>query len=142
MHNLLKISEATSLALHTMVILAHKRGKNHSTKELAVALGASEAHLAKVLQRMSREGLLRSQRGPKGGFVLDRDPASVTLLDVYQASEGAMQSMDCLLKKPVCSGECILGGLICEISRQVMNYFAKTRLIDLMGSFSVEAAHA
>ncbi|MCF8044104.1 MAG: Rrf2 family transcriptional regulator, partial [Desulfarculaceae bacterium] len=74
MQQLLKISEAASLALHTMGLLASRPGEQVPTRELAARLKVSEAHLAKVMQRLGRAGLVRSQRGPKGGFALERNP--------------------------------------------------------------------
>ena len=66
----LKISEAASLALHTMVYLAGDPSAHYPAGRLAEALCVSEAHLAKVLQRLVKAGMLVSVRGPKGGFRL------------------------------------------------------------------------
>ena len=135
MLNLLKISEAASLGLHASVFLAGNQKRLFSAKEMAEALGASEAHLAKVLQRLAREGLVSSQRGPKGGFRLNRAADEITLLDVYQACEGPLPRASCLLSKPICNGNCILGGLIEDVGRQVGQYLGETRLSDLADNF-------
>lgn len=135
MSSLLKISEAASLALHTMALLAWQQGQTLSTREIAARLRVSEAHLAKVLQRLSRHGLLSSTRGPKGGFTLTRPAREITLADIYQASEGPLTLRTCLLEKPVCSGVCILGGLLTSVDRQVSDYFSRTTLADLGASF-------
>ena len=136
MLNLLKISEAASLGLHASVFLAGNGKRLFSAKEMAEAMGASEAHLAKVLQRLAREGLVSSQRGPKGGFRLNRPADEITLLDVYQACEGPLPQADCLLSKPICQGHCILGNLIEDVGRQVSQYLSRTRLSDLASNFS------
>ena len=78
MTNLLRISDAASLGLHTMGLLAG-RSTRLSTQEIARSLGASEHHLAKVMQRLAKMGLVVSTRGPQGGFVLSRPPAEITL---------------------------------------------------------------
>lgn len=131
MQNLLKISEAASLALHTMSYLAAQPERRVSTHEIAVRLKVSEAHLAKVLQRLGRAGLATSQRGPKGGFTLAKPPQEITLLEVYQAIEGPMTGSVCLLGHPVCGGKCILGSLIGDLDRQVREYFGNTRLSEI-----------
>ncbi len=63
MANLLKISEAASLALHTMGYLAANDRRLVTTHQIGEVLRASEAHLAKVLQRLARVGLVDSTRG-------------------------------------------------------------------------------
>ena len=136
MLNLLKISEAASLGLHASVFLAGNQKRLFSAKEMAETLGASEAHLAKVLQRLAREGLVRSQRGPKGGFKLNRPADEITLLEVYQACEGPLPQSNCLLSTPICNGNCILGNLIEDVGRRVSQYLSRTKLSDLGGSFA------
>jgi Rrf2 family protein len=136
MSSLLKISEAASLALHTMALLAWQESQTLSTREIATRLRVSEAHLAKVLQRLAKHGLLNSTRGPKGGFALSRPSREITLLDIYQASEGPLVARTCLMEKPVCSGICILGGLLGSVDQQVSEYFSKTTLADLGASFA------
>lgn len=142
MQHLLKISEAASLALHTMGLLASRPGEQVSTRELAARLKVSEAHLAKVMQRLGRAGLVRSQRGPKGGFALQRNPEDITLLEVYEATEGPLQERRCLLGNPMCSGNCILGGLLERVGDEVRDYFSQTRLSDLKDTFRQEAVNA
>ena len=142
MQHLLKISEAASLALHTMGLLASRPGDRVSTRELAARLKVSEAHLAKVMQRLGRAGLVRSQRGPKGGFSLQRNPDEITLLEVYEATEGTLRKQRCLLGNPICNGNCILGGLLENVGDEVREYFSTTRLSDLSDSFNQEAVNA
>lgn len=129
---LLRISEAASLALHTVVLLAAEPGRVVSTGEIASTLRVSAAHLAKVLQRLAKAGLVRSIRGPKGGFILGRAGEEITLLEVYEAVEGPLVLSDCLFSEPICSGErCILGGLLEEVNDRVRGYLAETRISEL-----------
>ena len=102
MANVLRISEAATLALHTLALLAARPGVILSTHKIAARLDASEAHLAKVLQRLARMGLVRSIRGARGGFVLGREPADVTLLEAYEAIDGPLRPSTCLMGHRVC----------------------------------------
>jgi Rrf2 family nitric oxide-sensitive transcriptional repressor len=63
MPTVLRMSDAASLALHGMVILAEAPERRVSARAIASELDASEAHLAKVLQRLARAGLVESVRG-------------------------------------------------------------------------------
>ena len=132
----LRVSEAASLALHSMVLLAVDEERVLSTPEMATCLDVSEAHLSKVLQRLSREGLVRSVRGPRGGFVVGRAGEEITLLEVYEAIEGPLGPSKCLFGTPICSGEkCILGGALESVHRQLRDYLAGTRLSELVDVF-------
>jgi len=128
----LRVSEAASLALHGAAYLAQAGQTPVANKEMADALGVSEAHLSKVMQRLSKAGLVRSVRGPKGGFLLDTPADQISLLDVYEAIEGRLEDTSCLLGTPVCRGErCILGGLIERVNREVRTYLTRTRLSEM-----------
>lgn len=130
---MLKFSEAASLALHTAVVLAQNPDKLLTTREIAGELGVSEAHLAKVLQRLVRCGLVHSFRGPGGGFVLASPAETVALLEIYQAIEGPVRAHHCLFDKPVCNGnDCILGGLLTSVHSQVEDYLRQTTLAKLI----------
>ena len=132
MPGVFNISEAASLALHTMVFLASQPGRLVSTKEIAETLGVSGAHLSKVMQRLRREGLVNSMRGPGGGFELARPADAITLLEVYEAIEGPFDPSACLLNSSVCRrAACILGGLVHSVNRQALDYLSGTRLCDV-----------
>lgn len=132
MANMLRISDAASLAMHAMVLLAVNPDKEVSTRRIASQLNASEAHLSKVLQRLAKAGLVTSMRGPKGGFALQRQPHEVRLLDVYEAIEGSLVPNHCLLRARICDGEsCILGDLLETVDRQIGDYLAGTNLSEL-----------
>ena len=142
MPNILKVSEAASLALHTMVLLAAIPDELLSTHEIANLLGASQAHLSKVLQRLGREGLVNSVRGPKGGFSLARPASVITLLEVYQAIEGPLTETNCLLNDQLCDGEsCILGALLKNTNREVKEYLSKTRLSEVTDVYRSVSGH-
>lgn len=125
----LSISEAASLGLHAMALLASQPRRNLSAREMASALKVSSHHLSKVMQRLARAGLVDSVRGPHGGFKLARRASAITLLQIYEAVEGALPlEQGCLLHKPACRGQCILGGLVRKMGDEVRDYLARTTL--------------
>lgn len=135
---MLKISEAASLALHTVVLLACNEQQRLSTREIAGILNGSEAHLAKVLQRLSRAGIVNSTRGPKGGFNLSKPADRISLLDVWEAIEGPLEPSNCLLDKPICTGSmCLLGNLLSSVTGHIREYLELTKLSDLNTIFAV-----
>ncbi len=137
MNNLLRISEATLLALHGMVYLVHRADRDIvSIKDMAVALNVSENHLSKVFQRMSKVGLVRSVRGPHGGFLLAMPPTRIRLFDIFTAIEGEFKIEECLLPKRICrKNMCILGQLIGNINKEVLHYLKVKKLSDFKGIY-------
>jgi len=129
------ISEAAKLALHTLILLASAPEAPLRVNQAVRVLRVSENHLAKVLQRLARAGLVKSTRGPHGGFRLARPAARLSLLEVYEAIEGALCSHHCLLGKPRCTGRCVLGDLVEKATRDFRDHLAKTRLADVAGAF-------
>ncbi len=133
--SMLRISEATSLALHAMGILAESREELISTDTMTEAMGASKNHLQKVLQRLARAGLVDATRGPSGGFKLDVDPSEISLMDIYVAMEGPVYLEGCILGNKNCSREkCVMGHLVNEVNDGFQKYFYQTSLADLIES--------
>jgi len=135
MAGLLRITEAASLALHAGVMLSSHPERRFSAASLARVLGASPAHMAKVLQRLAKAGILASTRGKGGGFRLAADPARTSLLDLYRAIEGPLPEKGCLLAEPLCRGGCcILGDLPGRVESMVRERLSRTTLAQLAGA--------
>lgn len=132
MSRLVNISEAASLALHGMALLAAQRDQRFTAQQLADRLQASSHHLAKVMQRLAKAQLVESSRGPQGGFTLARPAHTIKLLEIYEAVEGPLGGEGCLLGQPICDGkDCVLGEVVQRVHREARNYLARTRLSEL-----------
>ena len=128
----LKISEAASLAMHALGYLANREDGPVTSREIAARFEISEAHLAKVMQRLVKVELLRSVRGPRGGFTLNRSPESVTLLEIFEAIEGRFEPSQCLLSSAICDGDdCILGKIVVEANTMLRARLEETTLVDV-----------
>jgi len=143
MSSLVNISEAASLGLHTMALLVNHSERRLTNQEIADRLKASGNHLAKVMQRLVKVGLVSSIRGPQGGYLLKKPPRHVTLLEIYEAIDGPVQETACLSEHPICRGtSCILGQAVESIHRQFRDYLSKTTLAELAQSPGFPAAIA
>ncbi|HET9597421.1 MAG TPA: Rrf2 family transcriptional regulator [Anaeromyxobacteraceae bacterium] len=132
MPGIVKLSEAASIALHAMTLVAEERERHVSARDLAARLPVSEAHLAKVMQRLARAGLVTSVRGPGGGFALRADPRATTLLQIYEAIEGTLEIASCMFpERPDDCQRCIIDDAIAEANRVVHARLARTHLSDL-----------
>ena len=125
----LKLSEASSMALHAMALLALAPDKTLSVRAIASCFQISEAHLSKVMQRLVKVGLVKSVRGPKGGFSVARDTEKITLMDVFTAIEGAVESTSCVFAVPQCDGTtCVLGSVMAEANQMLLDHLSSTNL--------------
>jgi Rrf2 family protein len=132
------ISDAASLALHAMAVIASRDGLS-SARDISNRLGVSGFHLAKVLQRLAKNGLVKSTRGPRGGFALARKSGSITLLDIYEAIDGPLINKSCLMGTKSCGAhKCIMGTSI-EAMRDIFKkQLSGTRISDIAGSYRQE----
>ena len=130
---ILNISEAANLGIHALAYLArHSSEAPVTTASIAASYGVSEAHLSKVFQRLSKAGLVKSVRGPHGGFKLSRAPGKITLREIYEALDGPLGKKNCLLNKPRCGlDRCVLGNLLTDVQRRVSDHLSGTTLADV-----------
>ncbi len=129
---LVNISEGASLALHSMAMIAGG-GERITVRQIAQKMDVSQAHLAKVFQRLSKSGLVHSMRGPAGGMVLSKPADEITFLDIYETIEGKVVMKKCPLDKNYCPFEkCIFSDKLNNISNEIYEAFQNIRLSDFI----------
>ena len=127
-NNLFNMSEAASIGIHCMVFIA-KSDKMVNVNKLSEKFNFSKHHVAKVMQRLNKVGMLGSSRGPAGGFFLKVSPAEVSLLDIYEAIEGKLPKMNCPMGYDHCPfKKCLLGTIVNDMSEHFRNYLEEKTL--------------
>lgn len=125
MSKVVTLSEAASLAIHAIVLVAGSE-KLINVNQIAEATGASRNHLAKVMQRLGKQGLVTSLRGPSGGFKLKKEASTITLYDIFTSIEGPIEIDGCPLDRPICPfDKCIMGGIINNVTNDFKKYLMK-----------------
>ena len=81
------------MAIHYIAV--HDQVGAVSSKRIAEEFRIPAELLAKIMQRLAKEGLIVSQNGPKGGYVLSRRAASITVGEVIRALEGPIRIVEC-----------------------------------------------
>jgi Rrf2 family protein len=114
----LPISEASNLAIHSLVLLhLHGENKRISVTSLSGILEVSKSHLAKVMQRLVKAGFVDSEKGAKGGFKLVVEAKNLTLYQIISVFDGELHVEKCLFDTPRCEEKrCIISSLQEEVS--------------------------
>ncbi len=130
---MLRVPENVNLALHAAGVLAmNDPTRSLRVGQIAVKLGASQTHLAKVMQQLVRANLVISRRGPHGGFVLARPPQEIRLREVYEAVAGPLRPTECLLANKLCDGRgCLFGDLLADVQARIAEHLDRTTLAGL-----------
>ncbi len=100
----MQLTRAADYAVRVMIHLAGlPPGVRSSRDELAAAAECPEQFLSKVLQNLTRAGLVVSHRGNTGGFELPVEHRETTLLEVVEAIEGPIRLNVCLTSEHACT---------------------------------------
>lgn len=124
MSRIIALSEAASIAIHSLVLIARNEGMLNVNK-ISEATGSSKHHVAKILQRLVKDGFLTSNRGPGGGFLMRKNPEDITLLDIYETIEGKIEITKCAMNNPVCPfDKCLMGNIVSRLTTEFRDYLA------------------
>ena len=113
-----QLSKKADYGLIALKHLAQHSEESISAREIAAHYHIPAELLAKVLQRLARKGLLVSQQGINGGYVLARDPASISIVDVLEALEVRFPSHPVSAEKIASKCHCAQFEIPCRRSRQ------------------------
>jgi Rrf2 family cysteine metabolism transcriptional repressor len=107
---MVRISTRGRYALRAMVDLAqHHNGTPVPRQDIAGRQEISADYVAQLFRQLQAEGLVRSVKGPGGGYLLGQEPAQVSAGDIVRAVEGPLALVDCTVPdaegEPVCSRE-------------------------------------
>lgn len=97
------ITRATEYAIRTIIYLAQQpKEEIVLKKDICRTQEVTPAFLTKILQPLIKAGIVSSQRGVGGGFLLAKAPDEITLLDILQAEEGPLKLNHCLVESGFC----------------------------------------
>lgn len=99
----MELSRVTDYAIRAILDLSIK-GKPCRTADISKSMIIPKAYLSKVLQELSKRGIVRLKAGVGGGVELVSDPAELTVLDVIKVMEGRFAFNRCVYAP----GECVL----------------------------------
>ena len=125
----------TDYALRIMVNLAgHFNGGFISARQLAEDGNFSYQLGCKILQKLHQAKLVKSDRGPKGGFALSRDPAKINLMEIIAALQGGIRLNRCLIGGDGCEfePECKINTKLTCLQMYINGYFSGITLEEIL----------
>ena len=127
------LSQTVEYALRAMVFLADQSPISRTTQQIAEATKVPNAYLSKVLQAVSRSGLVKSQRGLHGGFSLTRGPEKITILEVVNSVDPLIRIKECPLGISSHGVNlCPLHSRLDSATAMVEDAFSKTTLAEIL----------
>ncbi|WP_066627807.1 RrF2 family transcriptional regulator [Labilibacter marinus] len=130
MSKIITLSEAASIALHGMVLIA-KTEQKLNVNQISEMIDSSRHHVAKVFQRLAKENFVASNRGPSGGFVMKKDPKDISLLELYEVIEGPVEVQGCPGSKERCPfNKCLMGDLAAALACEFRDFLNRQTLAD------------
>lgn len=128
------ITRATEYAIRTVIFLAKQpAGEIVLKKDICRTQDVTPAFLTKILQPLIKAGIVSSQRGVGGGFLLARDPKEITLLDLLEAEEGKLRLNHCLTDEMACERDayCAAHQVWTQAQEAMVNVLEKQSVADL-----------
>jgi Rrf2 family protein len=133
----MKLSTKSTYGLRAMVNIANAGGRNAvSIKAISKAEGISGVYLEQLLNKLRRASLVKSVRGPSGGYVLSCDARSITVGDIVKTLEGSIAPVNCASGegwRSVCtkSRTCAAKAVWAKLAKAIENCLDSVTLADL-----------
>ncbi len=112
-----------------IVSLLAESGDRKDAKTIALETGVTERFTLKILHRLVGNGIVKSYKGNKGGYILARPPEEITLLEVVEDICGGLEFSRCQGSECGCThpkGLCRFYSVFDKVSRDIRKTFANT----------------
>ncbi len=131
----MKLSTKSRYGLRALFDIAYNSGNLPAQiQDISRRQEISPRYLEQIFQSLKKHGILKSKRGPQGGYCLSRSPEEITVRDIIVATEGDLALVECVSTRKRKKGECVFnGGCVTqtvweEASAQLNDYFTTLTL--------------
>ncbi len=132
MAKVINFSDAASIGIHSAILIA-RSDKPMNAIHLSEKLGHSKFNIGKVLQRLVKDGIFTSFRGPAGGFKLKKKPADILIYDIYRSIEGEVEYGECPHEHHLCPvDKCIRDTIIRKMTTDFVSHLKANTLQDYL----------
>ena len=133
---MLKLSKKADYGLIALRHLALHYGDGAcSAADIAQEYGAPAQLMAKVLQKLSRKGLVKAKHGSAGGYTLAKDPAHISVLDAISAVDGPQAIATCMTTHGECgqTSMCSVREPLHALNESIMKLLAGMKIAQMTG---------
>lgn len=132
---MLRLSTRSRYGLRAVVdIASHGAGRPVRVVEIARRQAVSSRYIEQIFQKLKPAGIIATVRGPKGGYLLGRPAAEISILDILVAVEGPLQLSPCLGGAYRCRAveECLARRVWGKAQGLLADYLGGTTVADII----------
>jgi Rrf2 family protein len=130
------ITRASEYAILSLILLSKSELPQDSDR-LSRELSISKSFLAKILQSLAKNGILKSFKGAHGGFVLAKSPQEISMLEIMSSVEGKAPAVfDCASSAQDCPSDraniCSIWPFLNRLQGKIDSFLAELTLADIL----------
>ena len=130
------ITRASEYAILSLILLSSTKEPMDS-ETLSRELNISKSFLAKILQSLAKASILKSYKGSRGGFALNKEPSTVNMLDVMSIVEGKVPAVfECSPSEKDCPSDraniCTIWPFLNKLQGKIDAFLADLTLADII----------
>lgn len=139
---MLKLTKKADYGLIALKHLAVKGDGSASAKEIADTYGIPLPLLSKILQKLGKNGLLKSEHGTNGGYKLARDARTITALEVIRTLDGPIVLTACFTEHGSCNHteKCNVREPLRKVHESILRLLSSITISDMSQEECVESA--
>jgi Rrf2 family transcriptional regulator, iron-sulfur cluster assembly transcription factor len=125
-----------------LYITLSQDGKRYvQAEEIALNLGVPRHFVSKILKKLAKAAVLLSVKGPNGGFRLNGDVLSMSLLDLHLIIDGPVHFQYCALRSNECNAKhpCPMHEHMNELKGRLQTVLAETKILAMLKEDRAEA---
>src|ERR1700681_2368389 len=135
---MLKLTKKADYGLIALKHLAMHGPSSSSAKEIAETYGIASPLLSKILQKLVKNGFLRSEQGTNGGYKLAREAREITALAVIRTIDGPIFLTACFTEHGYCchTDKCIVRDPLQKVHEGILRLLASITIADMSAETS------
>lgn len=130
------ITRASEYAILSLILLS-KNSSPMDSETLSRELSIPKSFLAKILQALAKNNILKSFKGVNGGFVLNKNPKDINMLEVMSTVEGKVPAVfECSPSREDCpsdrAGLCSIWPFLNKLQGKIDTFLSELTLADIL----------